>query len=490
VNVPGDVQIKRVTSAWSESTVTWNARPGIDSQVSGARPITMGDAGKVVTIDITNLALLWARDPAHNFGLAIVAAPGSRVEAYFSSRESGAAPILHITTNPSDNIATVGKSGAEYTDPVTAARNAYAGDTWCQSPTVAAPCRIQVAQGVFILQETLSLPNLVSLAGAGKDITLLIARRGIEVAVATGLGGPSDIADLAIVNSQSSTSRAVGVDLENQCSLARVAIHVSGSVSPTAIDASSTAGNVTVVDSAISAHGGQTAVGMRLAGPDGQLRNLTVAATGGTLENIGIDNPNVFIATMLNVEALADGGNRAVAAQNRSHEDGNTPSITDSRFTARSNAVAIGLSMVNVAGGSVLRTRAFALGGTSGVGASIGLDGPPQGSPITIEGLVAAGNTVALSVAGGRSQLLKGVHLTSEGTALRSEIDFATNTIPVIEDSFLEAPVAIDIGNGFDDFIARHLTNVVLAGERRNIGGLSCTEVYDENYDLLDASCR
>ena len=80
---------------------------------------------------------------------------------------------------------TVDKTGADYTDPVTAAQNAFAGDTWCVAPQPDQPCVMAIGEGVFILRETLGIGGLV-VAGAGKGATLLVADNGVETAVFGG----------------------------------------------------------------------------------------------------------------------------------------------------------------------------------------------------------------------------------------------------------------------------------------------------------------
>ena len=76
---------------------------------------------------------------------------------------------------------TVDKTGADYTDPVTAAQNAFAGDTWCVAPQwPAQPCVMAIGEGVFILHETLRIPEGLVVAGAGKGATMLVADNGVE----------------------------------------------------------------------------------------------------------------------------------------------------------------------------------------------------------------------------------------------------------------------------------------------------------------------
>jgi hypothetical protein len=490
VNVPGDVIIRRVNSAWFESTVTWNARPPIDTQSWGVLTLSAADVGKVVSIDITTLATDWAADPAHNFGLAIVASPTFRTEVFFSSRESGPGPVLRVRQRTSDNIVTVGKSGADYTDPVTAARNAYAGDTWCQAPTFDALCQIRVSPGIFILQETLSLPAFVSLIGAGKGRTQLIARRGLEVAIAMapGFDASAAIQDARVVNSQPSIARAVGVSVEGaNASLQRVAVNVAGATA-IAIDSTHAQDGLGVVHSEVSARGGQRAVGVLAPGRGfviDSYGDLSVLATGGATESIGILDRAFDGTSVANVSVTAIGGMKAVAAELIGSEDAGT-SINDSHFVALADGEAVALETDAGSGGLLSSTRVIARGSTSGTGALVGTSGPP-GPPIVVSSLIAEGTTTGLQIGGESPYTIRGSHIVGSGTALRSGVAPDGAGQSLIENSFFEAPVSVEFS---DQSPPAKLISDVLAGVRRIGANLTCTEVYDETYRLLDATCH
>ena len=109
--------------------------------------------------------------------------------AYSSCRDS--AGIRRTAFVPKDSVITggrnsviVSKTGGDYTDPVTAAQNAFAGDTWCVAPQwPLQPCVMAIGEGIFILSETLSIPEGLAVSGNGKGATMLIADNGIETAV-------------------------------------------------------------------------------------------------------------------------------------------------------------------------------------------------------------------------------------------------------------------------------------------------------------------
>jgi len=67
---------------------------------------------------------------------------------------------------------TVASSGGNYIDPVEAANNAVIGDKWCKA-LLPNSCRIHVAAGIYILQQTIELPPGVALAGDGMNETII-----------------------------------------------------------------------------------------------------------------------------------------------------------------------------------------------------------------------------------------------------------------------------------------------------------------------------
>ena len=79
--------------------------------------------------------------------------------AYSSCRDS--AGIRRTAFVPKDSVISggrnsviVSKTGGDYTDPVTAAENAFAGDTWCVAPQwPLQPCVMAIGEGVFILAQ-------------------------------------------------------------------------------------------------------------------------------------------------------------------------------------------------------------------------------------------------------------------------------------------------------------------------------------------------
>ena len=68
VNSGGAVNLSPVTSAWSESAVTFSTMPTSGAAVNS---FTATSAGQCVTLDVTALVQGWVTAPATNLGLAL-----------------------------------------------------------------------------------------------------------------------------------------------------------------------------------------------------------------------------------------------------------------------------------------------------------------------------------------------------------------------------------------------------------------------------------
>src|SRR5437899_702250 len=87
VSTPGSVDLVRVISPWSESTVTFNSAPSMDGAQAIAVPVTVTNS--FLTIDVTALVKDWLNGVIANNGVAFVAntnAPGTSIQ--FDSKES------------------------------------------------------------------------------------------------------------------------------------------------------------------------------------------------------------------------------------------------------------------------------------------------------------------------------------------------------------------------------------------------------------------
>jgi Collagen triple helix repeat (20 copies) len=104
VNTGGTVSLSPVTSAWSESAVTYATIPAIGASVNG---FTAATAGQYVTLDVTSLVQGWVTAPATNFGLALTSTVANVLLDSKENDETGHAATLDIT------VTSMGATGAQ-----------------------------------------------------------------------------------------------------------------------------------------------------------------------------------------------------------------------------------------------------------------------------------------------------------------------------------------------------------------------------------------
>ena len=204
-------------------------------------------------------SLLWSRaSDLDGSDLVLVCTIPVEPGAYSSCRD--AAGIRRTAFVPKDSVISggrnsviVSKTGGDYNDPVTAAENAFAGDTWCVAPQwPAEPCVMAIGTGVFILRETLSIPEGLAVSGNGKGDTMLVADNGVETAVSSF--GNVRISGLTIVNSQPGGGRTTGLVASGTIQLHDAAIHVAGAAQNVAV-AKHGVDSLEILDSEITALG-------------------------------------------------------------------------------------------------------------------------------------------------------------------------------------------------------------------------------------------
>lgn len=88
-SAPGRLECRPVTEAWSEGSVTWNARPGFGDPVAVIEGIT---ALGVLELDVTGLVADWASGARPNHGVALTN-PTDRMIG-FHSFEASVDPIF------------------------------------------------------------------------------------------------------------------------------------------------------------------------------------------------------------------------------------------------------------------------------------------------------------------------------------------------------------------------------------------------------------
>ena len=104
VNTGGTVSLSPVTSAWSESAVTYATIPVIGASVNG---FTAATAGQYVTLDVTSLVQGWVTAPATNFGLALTSTVANVLLDSKENDETGHAATLDIT------VTSIGATGPQ-----------------------------------------------------------------------------------------------------------------------------------------------------------------------------------------------------------------------------------------------------------------------------------------------------------------------------------------------------------------------------------------
>lgn len=88
VTTPGSLSVYRVTGAWAEESVTGATAPALGS-LETTVSVNASQAGKWLTVDLTQLVKDWLNNALPNNGVAVVAGPGGAVLT-FDSKENGA----------------------------------------------------------------------------------------------------------------------------------------------------------------------------------------------------------------------------------------------------------------------------------------------------------------------------------------------------------------------------------------------------------------
>ncbi len=109
VNASGVVNVAPVSSAWSESSVTYATMPSLGSAVASFTPAT---AQQFIVIDITTLVQGWVATPSSNFGIALTTSAGDLVLDSKENDETGHAAHLDITVVSQGPAGPQGPQGA------------------------------------------------------------------------------------------------------------------------------------------------------------------------------------------------------------------------------------------------------------------------------------------------------------------------------------------------------------------------------------------
>ena len=109
INTVGSVTVQPITSAWSESAVTYATIPSLGTAVAAFTPTA---AEQFVVVDITALVQSWITNPSSNFGIALSAASASYVFDSKENDETSHAAHLDITVTSQGATGATGATGA------------------------------------------------------------------------------------------------------------------------------------------------------------------------------------------------------------------------------------------------------------------------------------------------------------------------------------------------------------------------------------------
>lgn len=477
----GQVSAHLITSDWREATVTGRTRPNISSTPLDTKNITTANRNGTIEFNISAAVSQWISNPASNFGIALMGAASPRTYIVVRTKESGAPSLLAVVGGVPMNNVTVALSGGDYSNPITAADNAYSGDRWCTSPTFEKPCSIKIKQGIYILPRTFSVPQLVDVTGDGQGKTRLIAARGLETAVE--LYG-NTLTDLSITTDQPGLAFAQGIRSMSYLTLNRVDLVVSNAL--VNYGAYPTEG-YSVSNSVIDVSGGQRALALLGSETSAHaILNSRISAHGATEDNIGSTLAfNTFgNITGSTITAIApSSGGDAVAISALGSESGTT--IQNSKLDASApNGTAIGLRFgLNENTRRVLDSEIVAVGKTG-----YGLQGYEGGGiEVHIDQSRIFGSTYGVTLPSFTSDVstITNSVIRSDGIALANSSNLVSFSADVTGTQLL-APTALrttdDVTFGFSDTV---FGGSIIGGRSR----LTCLSVYDKNFVRIEAGC-
>jgi hypothetical protein len=430
-------------------------------------------------------SLLWstASDLAGS-DLVLVCTIPVEPDAYSSCRD--AAGIRRTAFVPKDSVISggsnsviVSKTGGDYSDPVTAAENAFAGDTWCVAPQwPLKPCVMAIGEGTFVLGKTFSIAEGLAVSGNGKGDTMLVADNGVETAVSST--GNVRISDLTVINSQSGLARTTGIDIRRPgrfgpvLQLENVGIHVAGAARNVAVVRS---GSVEILDSEITAVGQDTA-GIYAIPPADYFTVVTLERSYISAE-VATDDQQTLPGVRMQLIDSHIFGTVSLDSENsrleivRSGIVGNVSANNDNaHIVITSSSIKGHVSASGMAAHTLEITDTSVEGG-------IGFD---HGGA-TIDGLTLQGE-IGIGTAG-RARILRS-YINSQSTA--AALSVLQDADVQLEQTFLQGALAL----AADARSELGATLSVLAGPVSGSAGavLSCTDTFGADYELLSASCQ
>jgi len=166
----GTLDVRLVDTAWSENTVTFNNQPGVGGPQANI-PVSNGDAGDTVSVDVTALVQGWADGTIANYGLALTS---SSINVRLGSKEGGAPAKLKVTVGAGGTpTGTTVRVPQDFKTIQSALDARFV--TWCAAD--APRCTITIGPGTFdvVSVNLLNSPTsqVLVISGAGQNSTVI-----------------------------------------------------------------------------------------------------------------------------------------------------------------------------------------------------------------------------------------------------------------------------------------------------------------------------
>jgi hypothetical protein len=110
VNSGGVINLAPVTSAWSESAVTYATIPTIGTSVNSFTAVA---AGQYVTLDVTSIVQGWVTSPSTNNGFALTSSAANVLLDSKENDQTGHAAQLDVTVTSAGATGATGATGAQ-----------------------------------------------------------------------------------------------------------------------------------------------------------------------------------------------------------------------------------------------------------------------------------------------------------------------------------------------------------------------------------------
>jgi hypothetical protein len=203
----------------------------------------------------------------------------------------------------------VGPTRGDYSNPLAAVRNAFAGDRWCiPQRTPGRPCVLFIREGIYSLNATLTIPDGIAVVGGGRNRTQLRARPGVAIAVNFFGGGAASVSDLTIENHQTSAPEATGL-LTHGGLAERVDVRADSALLNVGCMGASGTGDISFIEVSCTAVGGQHSIALRLRGAIiTTVTRSRMVAFGASDGNVGVTAEFTDTDTTLIDTAVTVGG--------------------------------------------------------------------------------------------------------------------------------------------------------------------------------------